>query len=511
MGLRKCSTRLSVVCLLIAVITLWRAERALCAVIESLDELELDENGRLKDHWLVYADGGCQVAVESAWKEVNGDSTGRKAVALSGKARSDMLGDVACGVAVLDRGLEAEFITTPFVPVFNYTRWRYSALIKWMNVNSRVEMGFLSYHANDISVDWINFETGDAVPIGVLEPGEPNTMWREARMGHLFRFTDVKTSENLFNFTAAYDSFNVVGSGSAPGSPPSQKEVRRDTAQLLTDAVHNAHRIVRTFTEMGFDKGRLPRALYGSMRTFYYNNRHSKAHEDWPKEERNVNWWVAPSYMTVAPFGLKGRWQTSLKPLVEEWIGGVKLENTDIYGIREYRRGARLLSHVDREETHAASLIINLDQVGVEEPWPLEIYDHMGHLHEVLMAPGDILYYESARCIHGRMRPFRGESFVNIFSHYRPVGEPHWYKRAGPDAAVAPRRSVGGAAREQLRHMSPSRARIKIEDEERPREAAKDLLDWWDYVGSDLSTDPLRYAGRKHAHKHLPYDSSGDL
>ena len=79
------------------------------------------------------------------------------------------------------------------------------------------------------------------------------------------------------------------------------------------------------------------------------------------------------------------------------------------------------------------------------------------------------------------------------------------------EGAVEPRLSVDGAAREQLQHMSPSRARIKIEDERRPREAAKDLLDWWDDVGSDLSTDPSRYAGRKHAHKHLPYDSSSDL
>jgi len=34
--------------------------------------------------------------------------------------------------------------------------------------------------------------------------------------------------------------------------------------------------------------------------------------------------------------------------LVEDWIGGYELEKTDIYGIRVYQKGARLLSHVDR-------------------------------------------------------------------------------------------------------------------------------------------------------------------
>ena len=35
-----------------------------------------------------------------------------------------------------------------------------------------------------------------------------------------------------------------------------------------------------------------------------------------------------------------------LKDLVEEW-SGVTLELTDIYGMREYKDGARLLTHVD--------------------------------------------------------------------------------------------------------------------------------------------------------------------
>lgn len=53
---------------------------------------------------------------------------------------------------------------------------------------------------------------------------------------------------------------------------------------------------------------------------------------------------------------------------MEQW-SGVELELTDIYGMRRYEDGARLLAHVDREETHAASLIINVAQGAIRTPW----------------------------------------------------------------------------------------------------------------------------------------------
>jgi hypothetical protein len=35
-----------------------------------------------------------------------------------------------------------------------------------------------------------------------------------------------------------------------------------------------------------------------------------------------------------------------------------------------------------------------IDQVQMREPWMVEIYDFTGRLHEVEMAPGDVVYYE---------------------------------------------------------------------------------------------------------------------
>ena len=58
--------------------------------------------------------------------------------------------------------------------------------------------------------------------------------------------------------------------------------------------------------------------------------------------------------------------------MVEAWVGE-ELEITDMYGMREYTKGARLLTHVDRESTHAASLIVNIAQENVVKPWTVEV------------------------------------------------------------------------------------------------------------------------------------------
>lgn len=60
---------------------------------------------------------------------------------------------------------------------------------------------------------------------------------------------------------------------------------------------------------------------------------------------------------------LKRVWHRQMMGVVSAWAGGEELETTDLYGIRIYSRGATLLPHVDREDTHALSLVMNVAQV----------------------------------------------------------------------------------------------------------------------------------------------------
>lgn len=41
--------------------------------------------------------------------------------------------------------------------------------------------------------------------------------------------------------------------------------------------------------------------------------------------------------------------------------------------------------------------------------------------HEVVLAPGDILFYESSKCLHGRPKMFKGGWYSSIFIHYYPA------------------------------------------------------------------------------------------
>ena len=59
----------------------------------------------------------------------------------------------------------------------------------------------------------------------------------------------------------------------------------------------------------------------------------------------------------------------------------------------------------------------------VDEPWPLMV-ERGGRIHEVYLAPGQMVLYEGAARDHGRPTPLRGRSFVNLFAHYRPADWP---------------------------------------------------------------------------------------
>lgn len=73
----------------------------------------------------------------------------------------------------------------------------------------------------------------------------------------------------------------------------------------------------------------------------------------------------------------------------------------------------------------------------------MEVYDHADRLHEVAMEPGDIVYYESAKALHGRNTPLAGGHYTNLFTHYRPIGDPHWYDKENPPGTPEPLMDVG--------------------------------------------------------------------
>jgi len=82
--------------------------------------------------------------------------------------------------------------------------------------------------------------------------------------------------------------------------------------------------------------------------------------------------------------------------------------------------------HVDKRTTHVISSILHIDHGANDEPWPLVIEDFHGDTNEIFLEPGDMLFYESSKCRHGRPKKFRGEFYSSLFLHYKPHPRNNW-------------------------------------------------------------------------------------
>jgi hypothetical protein len=108
-----------------------------------------------------------------------------------------------------------------------------------------------------------------------------------------------------------------------------------------------------------------------------------------------------------------------MQPLLEAW-SGIPLKGHRAYGFRLYQNNSRLYMHTDKSSTHVVSAIVHVDRSEDAEPWPIVIEDLHGYTNEVLLEPGDILFYESSKCFHGRPKKFIGSWYTSVFVHFYP-------------------------------------------------------------------------------------------
>ena len=141
-----------------------------------------------------------------------------------------------------------------------------------------VEAGFLSHEADDMTLFWINPANSERVNAGTLKFGEANTIWTSTRLGHIFEVVGENSNELIGSYTIQHDSFFVIGE---IDSRIQERDVSRQVEETFKGEWERSKRIKRTFTELGFSLGKLPLDLWGSISAYYYNNRNSKADEEW--------------------------------------------------------------------------------------------------------------------------------------------------------------------------------------------------------------------------------------
>ena len=178
--------------------------------------------------------------------------------------------------------------------------------------------------------------------------------------------------------------------------------------------VVHAASVVPNFTEYGFALARAPDALTRDLQRAI---RDGLPRADVEPMDGVINGPQAP--LLVHRHDLTRRVLHELHPYAEEWVGR-QLTPHQAYGFRLYRNESQLLMHVDRLQTHVISFIYHIDSSEDAEPWPIFIEDFVGRTHEVILTPGDMLFYESSKCFHGRPRRLNGSWYSSIFVHYYP-------------------------------------------------------------------------------------------
>lgn len=442
--------------------------------ISSLDDLPFNEDDRLSSHIFAYPAGECASLVDSDRSIVDGQ-WGHQFVALEGEAFAAVFGHLEgvnasappttvnsyndCLAACLELGTQRSVAARPLP----HRYWQHGSvedegvlrelpnLDKFLTSDScgSVEYGFINYHDNPVKIYWINSQTGEAVPNQEIGYGERETSFITSFVGHKFRIYDTEPNDDPLNnemlLEITVPGHGIVGVKNHKQPHVAREGVAKEVQGTVMSEWGRHKRIKRTFSALGFDKGRLPDDMFASLGAYYYNNRNPphKVHEEWGRHKGVfVNYWESDVNFIQIPWKLKSRWQGRLREMVEAWAGS-ELETTDMYGMREYTEGARLLTHVDRESTHAASMIVNIAQENVPRPWTVEVHDHADRLHEVVMEPGDIVYYESAKALHGRNTPLQGGNYINLFTHYRPTDDPDWFLRDTPEGTPEPLLDVG--------------------------------------------------------------------
>lgn len=182
---------------------------------------------------------------------------------------------------------------------------------------------------------------------------------------------------------------------------------------------------IPNFTKTGYKLIRMPKEMLTKLENYFNAKYHTKRDETFFDGYTIINSYQHyPGFVSLYQHEANKMIGKELRELVGEWSGIPEhdLELTSFYGIREYHDDHFLRCHVDRSQTHVLSTILHIASEDMREPWPVEVVGFDGKRQTINMKHGDLLFYESAKLIHGRPKYLKADKFINAFAHYRPRG-----------------------------------------------------------------------------------------
>jgi hypothetical protein len=219
----------------------------------------------------------------------------------------------------------------------------------------------------------------------------------------------------------------------------------------------HAAMVTPNFTEYGFAVMRCPDALLQDLQQGIQDGMSSVKPEGYTSIIQGDQPWV------ISREDLMERIEKELHGYVEEFFK-TQLELQAIYGLRLFRNDTSFRMHIDKKGTHAVGFVMHVDRSADAQDWPFYIEDFQGQTHQVLMRPGDIILYESSKCLHGRPQKLNGSWFCNVIGHYHPVHDdwnsmnhqaeaeyavpPHWSSNPSSSLKRHPNLVYGGGMEE---------------------------------------------------------------
>jgi prolyl 4-hydroxylase len=180
------------------------------------------------------------------------------------------------------------------------------------------------------------------------------------------------------------------------------------------------HEFLPIMHKVGFEKFKITLDCIDKIKLWMKENENNFLTEiiQYGDDIKNINSKILD--INKAPLELQRDLLNNMQELLTKWIGyKTNLQHVSTYGIREYTRGSSLGNHYDRKNTHVISAIVHLEDKS-DKPWELYIEDHNFKPHQISMEYGDVIFYESTTCLHGRPTPFEGDLYRNMYIHFKP-------------------------------------------------------------------------------------------
>jgi len=164
-------------------------------------------------------------------------------------------------------------------------------------------------------------------------------------------------------------------------------------------------------TKEGFQVVDVPPDVLQKLLEFY--DRSKMIEENYPGKDHYIKQKCYVQDINVDPERVNYIKQ-ALQPMHEAWAG-VPLKPAVLYGIRSYSNNSVFKEHTDQPKTHHVASSITL---GKDHGWGLNVQNHEGEWFSVDVPVGKMIMFESGTIYHGRLEPFQGTYYDNIYMHY---------------------------------------------------------------------------------------------